>query len=655
MGSDNHSLPEGITLEDIFQPGGILESRLPNYEYRPSQLTMAEAVLDAIRNRYPLCVEAGTGTGKTLAYLIPSLFSPQRVIISTATKNLQDQLFFKDIPFIRQHLFPDLRVTYMKGRTNYLCLKKFHEETQPGHGLGAPQEYWENLSDWVEKTETGDRSELSWMGDDDPLWRHLDARSDTCTGQKCSYFDQCYVTRMRQKALESNLIVVNHALFFANLALETDEIGRVLPNFSVLILDEAHEVEDIAANHFGKQVSNRQIESLCHDWRTLAAKIPDLSDLVDKIETAATLFFGSLPSVMGRHSLNLYQDPEAGTVDLRSNIAQPRQRLHNTLLALFHGLEQSSSRPSEADPLVRRLKQTMAALEEIFNPEPSENVYWFERRSSGVFLHVNPINMAPILEKHLFSRTDTAIFTSATLTTNNDFKYFKARLGIPEPKEVVTTSEFDFAKQAVLYIPHIPEPRSSDYLSHALQEIREILTITEGNAFLLFTSFAQMNRVHETLCQEIPFPLLRQGDLPKNRLLEVFRETSHAVLCATSSFWQGVDVQGDALRAVIIDKLPFLVPTEPLVAARINWLDKAGENSFLQYSVPEAIIALKQGLGRLIRSRQDHGILAILDSRLHTRSYGQLFLQSLPNCPVTDNIEELRHFYHRNASKIKDI
>ena len=654
MVSDKHSLPEGITLEDIFEPGGILESRLPNYEHRPSQSTMAQAVLDAIRNRHPLCVEAGTGTGKTLAYLIPSLFSPQRVIISTATKNLQDQLFFKDIPFIRQHLFPDLRVTYMKGRANYLCLKKFHEETQKGEGLQQAQEHWEDLSDWIERTETGDRSELSWMGDDDSVWRHLDARSDTCTGQKCSYFDQCYVTRMRQKALESNLIVVNHALFFANLALETDEIGRVLPNYSVLILDEAHEVEDIAANHFGKQVSNRQVESLCHDFRKLTTEIPEVSDWVDKVETAAAIFFGSFPSILGRHSLNLYQDPEAGTLDLRSGITEPRQRLQDTLEVLFHGLEQSSSRPSEADPLVRRLQTTMTALEEIFNPEPSDSVYWFERRPTGVFLHVNPINMAPILEEHLFSRTDTAIFTSATLTTNNNFEYFKARLGIPEPKEIITSSEFDYAEQAVLYIPQIPEPRSRDYLSHALGEIREILAMTEGNAFLLFTSFAQMNRVYETLDQESPFPLLRQGDLPKNRLLEVFRETPHAVLCATSSFWQGVDVQGDALRAVIIDKLPFLVPTEPLVAARINWLEKEGENSFLRYSVPEAIITLKQGLGRLIRSRQDRGILAVLDSRLHTRGYGQLFLESLPNCPVTDNIEELRHFYHRNASIMTD-
>ncbi|MEE2822027.1 MAG: ATP-dependent DNA helicase [Acidobacteriota bacterium] len=645
--SDNYSRLEEPTLEGIFAPGGILESCLPNYEYRPSQLTMAEAVLDAIQNRHHLCVEAGTGTGKTLAYLIPSLFSNKRVIVSTVTKNLQDQLFLKDIPFIRRHLFPDLRVTCMKGRSNYLCLKKLYD--QAGDEPEELQEHWNDLLAWTEKTQTGDRSELNWMGDDDSQWRHLDARSDTCTGQKCPHFGQCYVTRMRQKALESDLIIVNHALFFANLALETDEIGRALPNFSVLILDEAQGVENVATSHFGKQLSNYQMEALCQDFRKLASEMPALFDLIDRVETAATLFFGAFPLSEGRHSLNFYQDPKEGTVDLRNNIGQPCQRLQNALLALLNGLEQYSSRPSEADPLERRLEQTMSTLEEIFNPDPTNNVYWFERRLTGIFLHMNPINIAPALEEHLFSRTDTAIFTSATLTSNDGFKYFKTRLGIPQPREVVTDSEFDYTKQAILYVPNIPKPNSHDYFSSALHEIHEILAITDGNAFLLFTSFAQMNRVYETLRQTTSFPLLRQGDQSKNHLLNTFRETPHAVLCATSSFWQGIDVPGDTLRAVVIDKLPFLVPTEPMVAARINWLEKRGENSFLQYSVPEATITLRQGLGRLIRSRQDRGILAVLDSRLWSHSYGQLFLQSLPNCPVTDSIGELQRFYHEST------
>jgi ATP-dependent DNA helicase DinG len=639
-----------LTLEQIFEPGGILESRLPSYEHRPSQQVMAEAVLDAIANRHPLCVEAGTGTGKTLAYLIPSLFCNQRVIVSTATKNLQDQIFFKDIPFIREHLFPNLSVTYMKGRQNYLCLKKLHEQQPPQETHEAP-EPWGALSEWVQETETGDRSELSWMRDDDSLWRNLDARSDTCAGQKCSYFDQCYVTRMRQRALEADLIVVNHALFFANLALENDEIGHVLPSFSVLILDEAHEVEDIAANHFGKQISNYQVEEFCRNFRKVFSNAPEAMRPLDQVQASSTAFFDSFPGLAGRYSLNFYQLPDGTEVDLRAEVLDSYQRLQQSLSGLYHSMEQRTERPAEADPLIRRLEQMRVTLEAIFDLENSENVYWFDNRARGVFLHVNPIEVAPILQQKLFSRTDTTIFTSATLTTHNNFEYFAERLGILEAKEVITTSEFDYLEQTMLYIPgSFPEPRSDHYLPRALHEIQEILGITRGHAFLLFTSFSQMNRVYEALREEIPFPLFRQGELPKNQLLEMFRDTPHAVLCATSSFWQGVDVQGDALRAVIIDKLPFLVPTEPLVAARINWLEKEGTNSFLRYSVPKAIITLKQGLGRLIRSRRDRGILAVLDSRLRTRSYGKLFIDSLPKCAITDNIDRLRDFYRHDAS-----
>ena len=647
------SIKDSLTLEQIFKPGGILESRLPNYEHRPSQQVMAEAVLDAIANRHPLCVEAGTGTGKTLAYLIPSLFCKQRVIVSTATKNLQDQIFFKDIPFIRQHLFPDLSVTYMKGRQNYLCLKKLHDQQPRPETLEAP-EPWGALSKWVQETETGDRSELSWMRDDDSLWRNLDARSDTCAGHKCSYFDQCYVTRMRQSALGADLIVVNHALFFANLALESDEIGHVLPNFSVLILDEAHEVEDIAAQHFGKQINNYQVEEFCRNFRKVFSDSPESKRPLDQVQASSTDFFNSFPGLRGRYSLNLYQQPDGTTVDLRAEVLDSFQRLQQSLSGLYHNIQNQTQLPAEADPLIRSLEQMRVTLEAIFDLENSENVYWFENRARGVFLHVNPIEVAPILQQKLFSRADTTIFTSATLTTHNNFEYFRERLGIPEPKEVIAANEFNYIEQTMLYIPgSFPEPRSAHYLRRALHETQEILAITRGHAFLLFTSFAQMDRVYAALREETPFPLFRQGELPKNQLLEAFKETPHAVLCATSSFWQGVDVQGDALRAVIIDKLPFPVPTEPLVAARINWLEKDGTNSFLRYSVPKAIITLKQGLGRLIRSRRDRGVLAILDSRLRTRSYGKLFLESLPKCTITDNMDTLRDFFDQNASSIR--
>ncbi|MDA2929249.1 ATP-dependent DNA helicase [Acidobacteria bacterium AH-259-O06] len=639
------STKEGITLDEIFAPGGILQRQLSNYEYRSSQRVMAETVLDAIQNEYPLCVEAGTGTGKTLAYLIPALFSQKRVIVSTATKNLQDQLFFKDIPFIREYLFPDLAVTYMKGRQNYLCLWKFHEQSRQEEVFEGAQGERKALSEWVEKTETGDRSELHWVGDDSLLWRRLDARSETCTGQKCSYFNQCYVTRMRQRALQSDLIVVNHALFFANLALESDEIGRVLPDFSVLILDEAHEVEDIAANHFGKQISSYQIEEFCRDFRKVFFDSSEFARRIDEVQDRSAAFFNSFPGLEKRDSLSFYRRPNGSVVDLRTEVLEQFQRFESSLLTLYHSLERQT-RSAEADPLVRRLEQVLATLKEVFNLQDSDNVYWFEKRARGVFLHVTPIDIAPILQEKLFSRADTTIFTSATLATDNNFEYFKERLGIPEPREIILAGEFDYSEQSILYIPRsFPEPRSAHYLPRALREIEEILNITQGHAFLLFTSFAQMDRVYKALSERVSFPLFRQGEMPKNRLLQVFKETPHAVLCATSSFWQGVDVQGEALRVVIIDKLPFLVPTEPLVAARINRLEKEGRNSFLRYSVPEAIITLKQGLGRLIRSRQDRGILAVFDSRLRTRSYGQFFLRSLPNCPLTDNMEDLKKFF----------
>lgn len=641
-----------LTLEKIFGPGGLLATQLPNYEYRPSQLEMAKAVLEAIRNQHHLCVEAGTGTGKTLAYLIPALFSRKRVVVSTATKNLQEQLFFKDIPFLRQYLFPDLSVTYMKGRQNYLCLKKFYEEKPQGIVFGGAQEEWRLLSQWLSQTETGDRAELSWISDDDPLWRHLDARSETCVGQKCSYFNQCSITRMRQKALESDLIVVNHALFFAHLALQSDEIGQILPDYSVLILDEAHEVEDVAAGHFGAQLSNYQVEEFYRDFQKVFSDSSEYDQELADLQRRAALFFESFPGEEGRYSLSFFQKPQGGIVDLRLELVERFQGLRKILETLYHHVQRRTEHPAEADTVVRRLQQLILHLDDAFDLDNSQNVYWFEKRGrGGVFLHVTPIDMAPILREQLFGRTETAILTSATLTADNSFAFLKERLGIPEPAELVVPGEFDYLTQAILYLPReIPEPQSRAYFVHALREIRKLLDITDGHAFLLFTSFQQMNRFYYALAEGVSYPLLRQGDRPKNQLLETFKQTPRAVLCATSSFWQGVDVQGDALRAVVIDKLPFLVPTEPVVAARIRRLQEQGENSFLRYTVPEAIITLRQGLGRLIRSRQDRGVLAIFDSRLRTRSYGELFLKSLPNCPVTDKIGDVKNFFHKTGA-----
>ena len=650
MSNSPKSTGERLTLDEIFSSEGILAGRLPSYEYRPSQSEMAEAVLEAIESPHSLFVEAGTGTGKTLAYLIPALFSRRRVIVSTATRNLQDQLFFKDIPFIREHLFPNLAVTYMKGRGNYLCLWKLHEQSPRPDVFQDAELEKKSLVQWSRETQTGDRSELDWIADDDPRWRHLDARSETCTGQKCSYFDQCFVTLMRQKALESDLIVVNHAFLFANLALESDEIGRVLPDFAVLILDEAHEVEDIATTHFGSHVSNYQIEELCRDGQKIFSGFSEIVSQIDRLQHHLDTFFNSLPGGEGRHSFNLYR-LEGSIIDLRVALQKGYRQVETSLRALYHSMQRQTHFPLEADPLIRRLEQFLATLGLIFNVNDSERVYWFEKRGRGVFLHINPIDVAPVLQEKLFARADSVVLTSATLTTGDSFEYCKERLGIKGARELSLAGEFSYQEQSILYIPKaFPEPRSPQYFFQALTEMESILDISQGHAFLLFTSIAQMERFYKALLERSPFPLFRQGQMPKNQLLKVFKETPRAVLCASASFWQGVDVQGDALRVVIIDKLPFLVPSEPLVAARFNRLEEQGRNSFVDYSLPEAIISLKQGLGRLIRSRQDRGILAIFDSRLRTRSYGQVFLRSLPECPVTDSLDDLGKFFKSSES-----
>ena len=631
-------MESSFTLQEIFSPDGLLDRQLPDYEFRPTQLKMALSVLEAIQNGHALCAEAGTGTGKTLAYLIPAIASRKRAIISTATRNLQEQLFSKDIPFLKKHLFPDMKVSYMKGRQNYLCLKKLQEM---GLQHSQSREYvqtQQTLTAWAGETETGDRSELDSLPDSNSLWRMLDARSESCIGQKCDSFNHCFITRMRHKAQESDIVIVNHALFFAHLALEVDELGKILPDFSILILDEGHAIEDIACTHLGKRISSFQVEDLARDlFRSFSDE--SLSRTIQELESNSEALFSSFPPSEGNLPLNSVRGSDKTLTDLRVPALPAYQQLSRTLSGLHHELSLRDPTYQERDMLLRRLESLALHLEKVFDMEDDDSVLWMQRRGRGTFLNLTPIDVSSILRERLFSTTPCTILVSATLTTNGDFSYVRGRLGLDETQEIVADDEFDYPTQSLLYIPsNFPEPGSPGYLSSFVFQLKEILSLTEGHAFLLFTSFQQLNRVHDLLHENLPYPLLRQGDRPKSRLLDEFRKTPSAVLCATSSFWQGVDVPGDSLRAVVIDKLPFLVPTEPVVEARIHRIEKQGDNSFLQYSLPAATIALKQGLGRLIRSRQDRGVLGVFDSRLRTRSYGRLFLQSLPNFPVTDTI-----------------
>ncbi|MBI3941127.1 MAG: ATP-dependent DNA helicase [Acidobacteria bacterium] len=629
-----------MNYQSIFGPKGALASHHPGFEFRPSQVTMADAVDSAIRDRHHLCVEAGTGTGKTLAYLFPAIANRRRTVISTATKALQEQLFFKDIPFLQRTMAPDLKAICMKGRNNYLCLKKLEGHMQnPTLLPGERGELLQALDGWARKTETGDRAELDLLREDDPFWRDLDARRETCLGQKCLHYEACFITRMRQQAFGVDLIVVNHSLFFADLALRRQGVGGVLPDYAAVIFDEAHEVEDVATSFFGRQISNYRFQDFDRDLqvafqperpvlRTGAQALDAVRRLLEAFENGGTEQRQSILPIVRR-----------------SDFPKLLAAVEAPLQLLIAKMGKMTRRTEEQEALGSRAGELLSDLVFICRGEDPAYVYWSDRKGRGIFLNASPIDLAPILSRELFDQPISVILTSATLSTDGSFRYVRDRLGIREAEELVLGSEFDLSSQSVLYIPDLPEPREQGYLQRACAEIQKVLEVSRGRAFLLFTSFSQMEKCYQQLAPALPFPLFKQGDLPKNLLLEKFRNTSSAVLFATASFWQGVDVQGEALSCVIIDKLPFAVPTDPVVAARLHYLKTQGKNAFEEYSVPQAIIQLKQGLGRLIRSRQDRGILSILDSRILTRTYGKHFLRSLPKCPIIDNIKALSNFF----------
>lgn len=639
-------------LSNILGPTGQIARTHPNYEFRPGQIQMAQAVEAAIQGRHHLCVEAGTGTGKTLAYLLPCIFSRKRIIISTGTKNLQEQIFFKDLPFLEEALGRKLSVCYVKGRSNYLCLKKLAEIDGEGYLFSRHDpEYLEAIRDWVRTTATGDRAELKDLPDDFILWHHLDARRETCTGQRCPDFESCFVTRVRQRALESDIVIVNHHLFFADLALRQGDFGSVLPDYSVVVFDEAHELEDVVTQYFGVMVSSYRLEEFARDAARALADSGDpstfLHDQLAKLAGCSGEFFGAFRGKEGRHSLReLGQGLAVRRGPQRGNPPDEAYRRLLTLLSVIStSLEGLPNQSDAIDGLCRRCREMHDELTAILESDSSEHVYWYEVRGRGVFLWASPIQVSSILADRLFTRVDSAILTSATLSTEGTFHFIRSRLGLHDCQELILDSHFDFARQALFYVPaEMAEPREEGWVDQACIELEQILEASSGRAFVLFTSYSQMNAIYNSLQSRLPYPVLIQGEKSKRGLLEAFRSTPNAVLFATASFWQGVDVQGEQLSCVVIDKLPFSVPSDPIVAARIRHLNEVGGNAFHEYQIPEAVILLKQGFGRLIRSRSDRGILALLDTRIMTKSYGRVFLSSLPPAPLTRDAGQMRNF-----------
>jgi len=641
------------SLYQFFGPGGMLARAHPAYEFRRGQLQMAEAVEQALKERRHLIVEAGTGTGKTLAYLLPVIRSGKRVIISTGTKTLQEQLFHKDLPLLQQHL-AELRVCYMKGRANYLCRKKLYDLAEQPLLNGLEEINQFNLiSKWEKTTTTGDRAELAEMPENSPLWAKLDARTDRCIGAECQQFGRCFITEMRRRAAESDIIIVNHHLFCADLAIksavERGPDAGVLPEAGVVVFDEAHELEAVATDYFGVSVSNVRVDELLRDGeqtlRRANLRLPQAA--WTRVRERSQFFFSILPSGEGRFAFQ-------NRAEFLEENGDEYIGLQNALLHLYTELQAIPEKPDEIYNLLRRIEELRVQLGFVMESKQKNTVFWIERRGERkggrgqqhVFLQATPITVSEILRQTLFDHLETAILTSATLAVGGDFGYIRSRLGLEHVREMVVPSHFDYPRQALLYVPpDLPDPRHPQFVERASERVRQLLQISRGRAFCLFTSYGFMNQLYERLLGELEFPMLVQGSAPKNALLEEFRVTPHCVLFATSSFWQGVDVQGEQLSCVIIDRLPFAVPNDPVVAARINAINESGGNAFFEYQVPSAVISLKQGFGRLIRSLHDRGLLCLLDNRILKKPYGGVFLTSLPGYARTTDMRVVERFF----------
>ncbi len=609
---------------------------------------MAEAVDSAIVEKKHLIVEAGTGTGKTLAYLVPAILSGKRVVISTGTKNLQEQLFFKDIPFLAEHLLKQnlgpVRACYMKGRANYACRQKIYDaEKEPVlDGLDEVADL-QIIREWEKSTETGDRAEIKTLPEASTAWAKIDARGDLCTGQKCPQFERCFITLMHQRAQASDLIIVNHHLFFADLAVKEGEMGGIIPDYNAVIFDEAHEIEDVAGQYFGVNVSSYQFEELARDVAALAHRKEFGSQELDRtlvmMGERASYFFALFGAAEGRSG---FRAQEAFLIE--------NEEIYRDVLAGLElvalQLELLRAAPEEAIPLIARARELARRLQFWMESRDRTYVYWIERRGRGTFLQATPIDVSSLLDEKLFDRLETAVLTSATLAVAGEFEFVQQRLGLRGARTLVVPSHFDYASQALLYVPQsLPEPRNPAFTAAAAAEIIELLMLSKGRAFVLFTSYQQMRLVHDRVSIEIPYQTLIQGTGPRSALLEEFRSTPNAVLFATSSFWQGVDVPGEQLSCVIIDKLPFAVPSDPVVEARIAAIRENGGEPFSSYQVPQAAIALKQGFGRLIRGRRDRGVLALLDHRITKTRYGQIFFDSLPDYAFTTKRSDVEKFF----------
>jgi ATP-dependent DNA helicase DinG len=640
------------SFADIFGADGPLARALPGYAYRPEQAQMAAAVGEALAELTPLIVEAGTGTGKTFAYLVPALLSGRSVIISTGTRTLQDQLFRRDVPLLAQALGMPVKFALLKGRANYLCRHRLELVSQQGALL--PRERGETrllarVTRWAEMTQSGDLAELTDLPEQSPLSREITSTRENCLGQECPQFSRCHVFDARRAAQAADIVVVNHHLLLADLALKDEGFGDLLPGAEAVILDEAHQIPDIAAQFFGHTWSVRQVQLFIRDsaaeLRAAAIKSPAASGALEDLEALLEALRNQVGGGAQRRDWSRLPD---AFFDALADV-------QTTLKALNQQFEGFGAGPGTAN-CARRAAQQAAGLASLRELSDEDGVRWVETAASGMVLQFTPFEVAARLREYVESRPCAWVFTSATLAIGADFAHFAARIGLPQARTLCIESPFDYRTQALIYLPQrMPDPQDPSYAAAFIDACAPLLEASGGRAFLLYTSYRALHEGVLALQQrfpEPPFPVLVQGEAPREALLTRFRALGNAVLLATGSFWEGVDVKGDALSIVAIDKLPFAAPDDPVLAARLEGIRRRGGNPFVEHQLPQAILGLKQGVGRLIRDVDDFGVIVIGDPRIRTKSYGRIFRESLPPSPIVTDGAEASRFLARHLAAV---
>ena len=634
------------TPTDILGEDGALAGLVPDFTVRPQQVEMAETIREAIDNGESLICEAGTGTGKTFAYLTPALQSGYKVIISTGTKHLQDQLFTRDLPLVRKAVGRALNVALLKGRANYLCLHRLKQaENDPRRLDRQGKSYLADIRAWSQRTSSGDLAELAHIPEDASVRPACVSTVDNCLNQDCDFYDDCFVFRARRRAADADLAVVNHHLFLADMVLKGAGYGELLPSAEVAIFDEAHQLPELASQFFSETLGSRQLLELGSDTRTAyfeeAADLPGFPELLDGFEKAVRDLRLSLPREDNRVAWAAVKEKE--------EVAGALSVLLEKMADVHRVLEDFAARGKALDNCHKRVVAASALLDRFNEREQDEFIRWLEIRGKGFYLNQTPLDIAGVFRSRMEEIECMNVFTSATLSVNRQFDYFSARLGLEEVEARGWDSPFDFTTQSLLYLPRgLPDPRSQEFTGLLVEKAIPLLQLTRGRAFFLFTSHRALRQAADLVGEALDFPILVQGDAPRTELLETFRTTDHAVLLGTSSFWEGVDVRGQALSCVIIDKLPFASPGDPVLNARLTRMEEQDRNPFLEYQVPEAVLALKQGIGRLLRDKSDYGVLMIGDPRLRTRPYGRIFLNSLPEMVDTGELQDVEAFFRRH-------